>query len=60
MTEQLKPCPFCGSTDLNFFCDVESGTYMVRCRNCSTLFKQYHAVKDEAKEAWNRRADNDR
>ena len=46
---QLKPCPFCGSTDIG----LDKSTY---CRNClaSTARKKENAT---AAEAWNRRAD---
>ena len=54
--DELKPCPFCGGK-VFMFRDLESETYMTRCRKCSALFKQYYAVKDEAVEGWNERAE---
>ena len=56
MTE-LKPCPFCGGTDLN----VKKGKYMwwVECCNadCRASGGCQH-YKKEAIEAWNRRAED--
>lgn len=41
MTEQykLKPCPFCGSTDI--FAKEECSPGMVRCRGCGVKFVCY-------------------
>lgn len=53
MTEELKPCPFCGGNP-----DVYSwnggGVVWVRCRSCGIDYKAY-ANADEAIEAWNTR-----
>ena len=62
MTEELKPCPFCGNTDIEgpigrkIKYDVDA---IVECQcgasisyNGSSIYK----VMEETKEKWNRRA----
>lgn len=53
----LKPCPFCGGTDLT----IRKGKYMwmVVCNNadCNAYGGCKHYKKD-AIEAWNRRAED--
>lgn len=55
---ELKPCPFCGGTELN----VRKAKYMwwVECCNvnCSAC-SGYKSHKKAAIEAWNRRAKSD-
>lgn len=59
MSEELKPCPFCGSEDLIVLCDdkifgyyhVQEGTY-VHCNNCKA---QGPYVGEDAETAWNNR-----
>ena len=53
---ELKPCPFCGSADLNMYWDLGVETYITQCRGCWAEIKQYEGVKDKAINAWNRRA----
>lgn len=50
---ELKPCPFCGGEA------VERGHNVVwiRCRECGAETKAW-CSSEQAKEAWNRRADN--
>lgn len=63
MSEELKPCPFCGGEAKAFFCE-ESGAYDVQCQKCGALpflgrkrgvgrFKSM----DDVIAAWNRRAE---
>lgn len=64
--EKLKPCPFCGSTDIEV---CEDFGYFIGCdtRDCRGNFSlcerqetgYYHSRK-EAVAAWNRRADTAR
>lgn len=35
MSEELKPCPFCGSTDIEE-CDPGCGVHFIECHNCET------------------------
>lgn len=56
MTEQLKPCPFCGSEAELRFSEGESGKryYWIPCKKCSccqTIFD----TPQEAVSAWNNR-----
>ena len=47
MTE-LKPCPFCGSSDLHIYV-MQDG---IRCNNCGAKFTDC----EDWMERWNRRA----
>lgn len=57
----LKPCPFCGSSDLRFrlwFSDDTElmGAYII-CDKCLAMFDQAEACsRSDLIEAWNRRA----
>lgn len=55
---KLKPCPFCGNTDLDYYVDCFVSTY-VECKICGVKVQgAYNSVgKKEADELWNRRAD---
>ena len=54
MMNELKPCPFCGGTDLY----IDGGEFLqdfeVRCVKCGGRVC-YFATKAEALAAWNRR-----
>jgi len=60
---ELKPCPFCGSDDIDF--GINYGTLKefdyVECQNCGA---EIHAIHQNGKciaaiDAWNRRAEDD-
>lgn len=54
MSEELKPCPFCGKTSVHVsesFC----GGWFAKCRECGAEIGSPHS-EDDAKENWNRRA----
>lgn len=58
MSEELKPCPFCGSTDVHIH-EKETKTFSyICCYECLASFWQQEAcdVEDNI-EAWNRRAE---
>ena len=62
MKNELKPCPFCGSDDIDY--GIMSGTMKgfdyIQCQNCGAEVRSINNGKYiEAIEAWNRRADND-
>ena len=68
MSDDLKPCPFCGGTK-SIICrtDYDGGdAYAVSCRysDCHghifTLGHGYFSTKEQAIAAWNTRADADR
>lgn len=59
---ELKPCPFCGGY-AHLDDPSEMGDYGVSCENCG-LFVMFGRdgecqTKEEAMEAWNRRADDE-
>lgn len=59
MSENLKPCPFCGSRDVDVF-DAGGEPYArsqpyVHCNNCNADSEMCDSL-DEAIAAWNRRA----
>lgn len=60
---ELKPCPFCGCTRIEVYPNPNNELryygieqYKVSCVNCAAQL--YRGEKEEAIEAWNRRADN--
>ena len=58
MSEELKPCPFCGM-DAPDWCDESDGGgdwHFVQCRDCESTTGHHYNSKDEAIAAWNRRA----
>ena len=52
MSEELKPCPFCGTT----FLGVQPSGWWVWCENCGAEGPANKHARDEAITAWNRRA----
>lgn len=52
---ELKPCPFCGGTDISIHWDEWSGTYIITCNECNADFMQYYEIREDAIAAWNRR-----
>ena len=50
MSEELKPCPFCGAT----FLGVQPGGWWVWCENCGAEGPAKH-TREESIAAWNRR-----
>ena len=57
MSEELKPCPFCGSDDVDLQCYEDDGFHVV-CGKCGGNMPGWDDP-DEAIEAWNRRAGNE-
>ena len=63
MTENLKPCPFCGSDNVYLRCDYQ-GILYIECSACRANTYIYTPNEDKALllQKWNRRAykeDND-
>lgn len=61
MPDMLKPCPFCGSSDVilvDFWAESEGDDngYAVRCNWCNALGPYYEEDKRAAIVRWNRRA----
>lgn len=61
-TQKLKPCPFCGSSHVEAFCQYEEDcpdrSVIVRCHSCDAQSAQMigRGKIDMAIAAWNRRA----
>lgn len=57
MSEELRPCPFCGAEAE--LVRNSSGNYFVRCTNkqCAAKTRLYHENENGACLAWNRRAE---
>ena len=60
---ELKSCPFCGGEAYLFEAsesvwDLKPHDFTVICRTCRAGIHRYFPTKEEAIEAWNRRADN--
>jgi len=64
MTDELKPCPFCGNTNLYlYYYDMDDRCNpfdpCVRCYDCGTIFKFRYGGGcnlDDIQKVWNRRA----
>ncbi len=60
MKVELKPCPFCGGTNLLEYTTKELyrvPTYTIKCANC--MGEMTRTKPQKAIEAWNRRAASD-
>ena len=56
MTEELKPCPFCGNDDVTVRWFPYNSAYYVQCNQLRCYSKGPDRLnKQEAVEAWNRR-----
>lgn len=57
----LKPCPFCGSEDVETHGAVLLGeteeTFRCGCPDCGVWYDWLFRSKEEAEDAWNARAD---
>lgn len=53
---ELKPCPFCGGTDLDYYVDNFVSTY-VECNTCGV--KRRKGKADNVARQTNRRVDTD-
>lgn len=55
MTEELKPCPFCGGVAYIADSNEVLGFFVVKCLDCPARFSQHFESMKEAAEMWNRR-----
>ena len=54
MTEELKPCPFCGGkAEISYF-DSSCQCYDVECNDCGACLMGFEE-REEAIETWNKR-----
>ncbi len=56
MTEQVKPCPFCGSKNIVFCASHGNRLFHIGCADCEA-HAQYAYSRKEAIGNWNRRAE---
>jgi len=56
--DELKPCPFCGWTDVGYIQTICDGWYLVECKNCQCEGALCETI-EEAITAWNFRAAED-
>ena len=65
MSEELKPCPFCGGEaemqeievcDMSEYGESPLIGYVVSCSNCCISFDGYFSSKEAAAEQWNNRS----
>ena len=52
---ELKPCPFCGANNAWYAWEYE--ICYVKCKACGARASRHLSIND-AKEAWNRRAED--
>ena len=57
---ELKPCPFCGSTDIDCAdAGYKTDVWVVQCNNCCATYPHFDS-KEEAITAWNTRTPKER
>lgn len=56
MSEELKPCPFCGSNIIDL--DYGYGEYYAQCADCKVII--YRTTSEEVVDAWNERSENEK
>jgi Lar family restriction alleviation protein len=56
MTEELKPCPFCGEKAVleDTVTGIKTVLYYVSCLNCPATM-EFSSSKEESAKAWNQR-----
>ena len=58
MTDKLKPCPFCGGTDLHLRSFFSPDSDIIVCYDCLATFSQQELTcEEDLIKAWNRRPD---
>lgn len=64
MMNNLKPCPFCGSSDCHtkrHYNNYDESWWGVKCYKCGTeLVNRNFDLPTDAMDAWNRRSDDGR
>lgn len=58
MSEELKPCPFCGGEPFMVGAEIDGREhYIVKCTACHSTSGVMQMNRSKAAEAWNRRAE---
>lgn len=63
MSDELKPCPFCGCSDVSMYTngtDVDDYSYVVECDGCGCTLDTGFESEERAIEEWNRRKEPER
>lgn len=62
MSDNLKPCPFCGgqASVQMMFHSMLSNEYFVKCKKCGAETERYYKGRYGAVKAWNRRYEEER
>ena len=56
MSNELKPCPFCGSTNIDCAdAGHKTDVWFIQCDDCGATFPHFDS-EQEAKDAWDKRA----
>ena len=58
MSEELKPCPFCGG-EADVIQPMQKSPYNAYCQVCGCVLFTDHKQKGKAIKAWNRRVNDD-
>ena len=58
---ELKPCPFCGSTNVKLELEKDEGLYKysINCWDCYSFFGSLEQGEERISKAWNRRTPNE-
>lgn len=60
-TDELKPCPFCGSDQIEIKIDEYAPEghkvdwWMIHCLSCSAEYRNIHCDREGVLDGWNRR-----
>ncbi len=58
--DKLKSCPFCGENAVVVVDDETESLFGVKCFHCGGAIEPEKETLDEAKQAWNRRYNNEK
>lgn len=56
MSEENKPCRFCGGKKISAVCDSLTGLWAIACETCITFYGVSN-TQEEAWEKWNNKLD---
>lgn len=58
MSDDLKPCPFCGGS-AKLICCAHTGKFYIECANCEAMTDVNYDIRQKAITAWNTRPQED-